>query len=137
MIIHSPAAYGLILGRFLVKNNSTDLVHVQQLIDACKLSEGEARPSNRVAPFSFALFTNLSTSNLAHSVLELTARTEKAVPPFNIPHPGLVVKELAVASIYGSSCHNPISVNLTSAGNEGITTVENYSRSAFKNLNNR
>lgn len=77
-----------------------------------------------------------STSNLAYSVLELTARTGKAVPPFNVPHPGSVVEELRVAGIYGGSYHNSTSVNLTSAGNEAITTVENYSKSAFNDLNN-
>jgi hypothetical protein len=134
MVIDSPAAYGLILVRILVKNNNTDLAHVQQLIDACKLSEGKPHHSKGVAPFSFDLFANLSASNLANSILNITARTEKAVPPFNVPHPRSVTRELARAGIHGGSYHTSTNVNLTLAGNEAIAAVEGYS--GFKDLNN-
>jgi len=108
----------------------------QQLIDVCKLFKGAAHHSNGVTPFTFALFANLSTSNLAYSVLELTARTAKAVPPFHVPHPGSVVEKLTLAGIYSGSYHSSNSVNLTSAENEAITAVESCSGSAFKDLNN-
>lgn len=119
-----------------MKNNSTDLAHVHQLIDGCKLSKGRAHPNQGIEPLSLALFSNISASNLAYSILELTARTEKAVPPFNVPHPESVAAELAVAGVRDYSYHEVTGVNLTLAEDEAITAVESYSESAFTTLNN-
>lgn len=120
----------------MVKNNGTDLAHVQQLINTCKLSKGPPHPSNGVAPFSFDVYRNLSASNFAYSVLEATALTQKAVPPFNVPDPESVVEELRAAGISDGRYLHPHSVNLTSVGNEATAAAENYSMSAFKDLNN-
>ena len=135
-IMDSPAAYGLILVRILVKNNSTDLAHVHPLIDGCKLSNGRAHVNHGVKPLSLALFSNISASNLAYSILELTARTEKAVHPFNVPHPESVAAELAVTGVRDHSYHEVTDVNLTLAEDEATTAVERYSQSAFTTLNN-
>jgi hypothetical protein len=139
MVIDSPVAFGTLLIRVLVRNNGTDLTQAQQIIKACKLTKAKA-PSypdiSGVAPLNVSIFANLSTKDLPLSILELTARTLKACPPFNVTNRRAVLKELAAAGITKGSYKPPSGINLTAIADYALATASADFKKYITPLNN-
>jgi hypothetical protein len=144
MTIDSPVAYGTLSIRILVRNNGSDLAQAREIIDSCNLTKAEGRPQsidNGTAPLSLATFANISfvdvsTASGAVDLLELTARTLDACPPFNVTNPATVVGELEAAGVYGGSYHSPADVNLTASANDGLAALSASAATDFLELNN-
>jgi hypothetical protein len=138
LCIQSPVAYGSLLVRILVRNNSTDLAQAVKIINGCKLIEAGPRPRaafDKTPPLSLATFEGLPEN--ATGVLELTARTLNGLPPINVTNPRAVDKELNVAGIHQGSYSKPTGVNLTAATNVALEAIANYEKtSAFFSLGN-
>jgi hypothetical protein len=137
--IDSPVAYGILLIRILVRNKGSDLAQVRELIDSCNLTKAEGRPrwiDNDTLPLSLATFANISTASIPVRLLELTARTLDACPPFNVTNPASVVRELEAAGVYRSSYYSPADVNLTASTNDALAALSASAATDFLKLNN-
>ena len=136
MTIDSPVAYGTLLIRILVRNNGSDLAQVRKIIDSCNLTKAEGRPrliDNDTPPLSLATFANIST---ASGLLELTARTLDACPPFNVTNLASVVRELEAAGVYRGSYYSPADVNLTASTNDASAALSASAATDYLELNN-
>jgi hypothetical protein len=139
MAIDSPVAYGSLLIRILVRNNGTDLMKVEQIINGSSLTKAETEmPSvNRmIQPLSVTTFANISNLSLPGGLLELTARIIDASPPFNVTNPRAVVRELKEAGLHGGSYKQPAGINLTTIANDTITAVTASGRNSTLDMNN-
>ncbi|KAF1989741.1 hypothetical protein K402DRAFT_349836 [Aulographum hederae CBS 113979] len=133
--INSPVAYGIILIRILVKDNGTDLTHVRQLIESCTLTEvGIPEPHEGVPPLSLLTFANLSSTDAPDAILELTARTQKACPPFGMNDTASVIAELMVAGIYDGLYHMVSGVDVAAAADKALATIDAFPETGFKSL---
>jgi len=122
-----------------VKNNGTDLTHVQQLIDNCTMEKAAELPPTSpevVLPLTLAQFAIVSVLSFPRNILELTALTLDASPPFNVSSPAAIVRELKEAGVHGGSYNTPNNVNLTATSNDASGAVAAYQEAAFKLLNN-
>jgi hypothetical protein len=138
-IIDSPVAYGTLLIRILVRNNGSDLAQAREIINSCSLTKAEGRPrliDNDTPPLSLTTFANISTASVPVGLLELTARTLDACPPFNVTNSASVVRELETAGLYGGSYHSPSDVNLTASTNDALAALSASAASDFLELNN-
>jgi hypothetical protein len=111
--ITSPTTVGSLLVRVEVKNNSTDVVDVDDyLTKSTFTSINQRQPS--LPALALADFANLSNST-AISTLQLTARLESRAPPETALFRAAVPEILALAGICNGVYSKPASVNLTHA----------------------
>lgn len=136
--INSPTTDGVFLGRILVKNNSTDLKHVQSLVEASKIA---TVPSNRMEAMSLtkeSLEPYQSSNNTARTVLQLLANFHDTNRPFNVSSQDQhhLRAELAKAGIRNGTYHQPSNLNLTEAYELAMKSIQTSSKSVTQPFNN-
>jgi hypothetical protein len=125
--IASPTPIGSLLVRVEVKNNSTDVAHVDSYLHNSSLTSINPR-----TPYLPALaltdFAHLSNATEL-STLQLTARLESRAAPETDLFKAAVPAILALAGISNGSYRQPAGVNLTLA-----SSLAHASASAFENV---
>jgi len=135
--VNSPTIDGIVLGRILVKNNSTDVSDVQSFINA-SVAFPIIHKSSKPASLTTRNLEPYYTENTPLAILNLLATFSDANPPFNISAAEMesINTNLFSAGIYGGSYHQPAGLNLTSAYNLAISALQNSTPTTFKPFNN-
>jgi len=135
--VNSPTIDGTALGRILVKNNSTDVNDVQSFINA-SVAFPVIRKSSIPASLTRRNLQPYNTEDIPLAILKLLATFSDANPPFNISatEAAYINSTLCNAGVYGGSYHQPPALNLTSAYDLALTTLQNSITTIFKPFNN-
>jgi hypothetical protein len=137
LTIDSPVAYGYLEIRVVVRNNGTDLAQGQKIINECNLAKAEHSGSTHsgIPPLNLSQFANISTASTPVAILDLTARTLKACPPYNVTNPGAVIRELAAAGVSEGSYKPLTGVNLTAATDSALESLLANNATFYRDLN--
>jgi len=132
----SPTAIGILLLRVEVKNNSTDVVDVDNYLNNSTLVAVNPRTPNLTA-LTAADINNLS-NNTAISTLQVTARLQSRAVPETAAYKAAVPAILARAGIRDGSYVKPSGVNLTRASELVNSTLAAFEAtpSNYPNLGN-
>ncbi|TVY81582.1 hypothetical protein LSUE1_G003619 [Lachnellula suecica] len=136
--INSPTTDGVLLGRILVKNNTTDLLYVQSLVSASSLT---TVPSNRTAASSLTkenLAPYQSSNNTAQVVLQLLANFAHTNPPFNISEKTekFAEKALSIAGARNGRYQQPSNTDLSAAYNLALGSIQSQVPRFTETFNN-
>ena len=116
-VINFPTTYGFLLGRILLRNNSTDLdiVHSYQAGTQVSLVNRSNSVGPAPPPLTLDLLTDSLTGSAPEQLLQLTARLSQYDPPEVLDENSNVTAILALAGINNGTYTQPPAVNLTAA----------------------
>ncbi|RJE22563.1 hypothetical protein PHISCL_05109 [Aspergillus sclerotialis] len=124
-IINAPTPYGIFVGRFLVRDNSSDLEAVHAIQNQTALFTVSAERHHLIPKLTVALLNDSLSSDVPTKIMQMTARFNPFNPPRDISDRAHVDRMLRRAGIHNGH-FTPTGSNLTAVAKKAFQGVLTY-----------